>query len=86
MKFGCCSKVYSSILSPWFLQRDEGGSKLLRSSNKLLINDFIINTATEIKNVVASAAESEVGEAFISAPIRVTLFEAGKKTSNTVTH
>jgi hypothetical protein len=52
------------------------------------LNWSILNAAYVIKNVVASAAESEVGACFQNAqsgaPIRTTLIELGhKKTSNT---
>jgi hypothetical protein len=47
------------------------------------INGSILNVASVIKSVVASAAESEVGACFqdaqIGAPLRVTLTELGHK-------
>jgi hypothetical protein len=46
-------------------------------------NGSILNVASVIKNIVASAAESEVGACFqnaqTAAPLRVTLFELGHK-------
>jgi hypothetical protein len=45
------------------------------------LNGYILNAASVIKNVVASAAESEVGACFHNAqsgaPLRVTLTELG---------
>jgi hypothetical protein len=52
-----------------------------KSPKKETLNVSILNVATVIKNVVASAAESEVGVCFhnsqIGAPVRVTLTELG---------
>jgi hypothetical protein len=52
-----------------------------KSPKKDTLNGSILNIATVIKNVVASAAESEVGACFHNAqsgdPLRVTLTELG---------
>jgi hypothetical protein len=52
-----------------------------KSPEKETLNISILNVAVVIKNVVASAAESEVGACFhnaqIGAPLRVTLTELG---------
>jgi hypothetical protein len=49
--------------------------------NENKLNGSILNVASVIKNVVASAAESEVGACFqnaqTAAPLRVTLLEVG---------
>jgi hypothetical protein len=51
--------------------------------NENILNGSILNVASLIKNVVASAAESEVGACFqnaqTAAPLRVTLLELGHK-------
>jgi hypothetical protein len=51
------------------------------------LNGSIINVASVIKNVVAPAAESEVGACFqnaqTAAPLRITLMELGHKQSAT---
>jgi hypothetical protein len=51
--------------------------------NEDKLNGSILNVASVIKNVVASAAESEVGACFqnaqTAAPLRVTLIELGHK-------
>jgi hypothetical protein len=50
-------------------------------------NGSILSVASVIKNVVASAAESEVGACFqnaqTAAPLRITLMELGHKQSAT---
>jgi hypothetical protein len=55
--------------------------------NEEKLNWSILNVASVIKNVVASAAESEVGACFqnaqTAAPLRVTLFELGHKQPET---
>jgi hypothetical protein len=55
--------------------------------NKDKLNGSILNVASIIKNVVASAAESEVGACFqnaqTAAPLRVTLVELGHTQSET---
>jgi hypothetical protein len=52
-----------------------------KSPEQYTLNGSILNVAAVIKNVVASAAESEVGACFhntqIGAPLRVTLTELG---------
>jgi hypothetical protein len=52
-----------------------------KSLQKDTLNGFILNAASVIRNVVASAAESEVGACFNNAqsgsPLRVTLTELG---------
>jgi hypothetical protein len=52
-----------------------------KSPEQETLNGSILNVAAVIKNVVASAAESEVGACFhnapIGAPLRVTLTELG---------
>jgi hypothetical protein len=57
-----------------------------KSSEQDTLNGSILNVAVVIKNVVASAAESEVGACFhnaqIGAPLRVTLTELGHTTPN----
>jgi hypothetical protein len=53
------------------------------SPNEDKLNGSILNVASVIKNVVASAAESEVGACFqnaqTAAPLRITLMELGHK-------
>jgi hypothetical protein len=55
--------------------------------NENKLNGSILNVASVIKNVVASAAESEVGACFqnaqTAAPLRVTLLELGHKQPTT---
>jgi hypothetical protein len=55
--------------------------------NEEKLNGSILNVASVIKNVVASAAESEVGACFknaqTAAPLRVTLIEVGHKQAAT---
>jgi hypothetical protein len=52
-----------------------------KSPGQETLNGFILNVAAVINNVVASAAESEVGSCFHNAqsgaPLRVTLIELG---------
>jgi hypothetical protein len=57
------------------------------SPNEDKLNGSILNVDSVIKNVVASAAESEVGASFqnaqTAAPLRITLMELGHKQSAT---
>jgi hypothetical protein len=59
----------------------EAGSDVCLESEQDTLNGSILNVASVIKNVVASAAESEVGACFhnvqCGAPLRVTLTELG---------